>query len=204
MPRAGGRGKRGGSTRRDFWFRHGLLGRRFRAGPAQLVENPLGGPAARDQRGSGRRENRYAKQLHGLSVAPRHSAATQKSLRFWRHVRLEINAQSLGNAVDVVEVTDDLGGIADGSRRKARSLQRGHIGGAGFVRIVRKLFRPGTQGCVGRGQPRATPVALERLSLFIILDFSPEVRPVGFGSVVATVGAGDHRGQHFPLRARQV
>ena len=55
-------------------------------------------------------------------VALCHLPATAKMSGTWRHLWLKIHPQAAGDPVDVIEVADDLRGIADGLRRKARSL----------------------------------------------------------------------------------
>ena len=49
----------------DVGFRQGLLGDRLLAGPFQLVQNPLGGPAAGAEGNNGRQQNDDSKRLHG-------------------------------------------------------------------------------------------------------------------------------------------
>ena len=120
-----------------------------------------------------------------------------------RHFRLKIHPQAIGNPVDVVEVANDLRSITDGLRRKACSLQFCYIGLGGAMRVARQFFRPCTQCLIDIGQARFTPVLFECLGLLNVLDFITEVRPMGFLSVMAIVGGGNHCGQHLPLCARQ-
>ena len=120
-----------------------------------------------------------------------------------RHFRLKIHPQAVGNSVDVVKITDDLRSITDGLGRKACSLQFCYIGLGRAMRVARQFFCPRAQCPVNIGQARIAPVFLERLGLPGVLDFITEVRPMGFGSVMATVGGGNHCGQHLPLCARE-
>ena len=71
------------------------------------------------------------------------------------------------------------------------------------MRVACQFFRPCAQCLVNLGQAGLAPVFLERLGLPSVLDFITEVRPMGLGSVMATVGGGNHCGQHLPLCARE-
>lgn len=143
------------------------------------------------------------KDFMGQKVTIYSFPATPKMSGNRRHFRLKIHSQTIGNSVDVVEVTDDLRSITDGLGRKARSLQFCHIGVGDAMRVACQFFRPRAQCLVNLGQARIAPVFLERLGLPGVLDFITEVRPMGLGSVMATVGGGNHCGQHLPLCARE-
>ena len=71
------------------------------------------------------------------------------------------------------------------------------------MRVARQFFRPRAQCLVNLSQAGLAPVFFERFCLLGVLDFITEVRPMGLGSVMATVGGGNHCGQHLPLCARE-
>ena len=114
-------------------------------------------------------------------------------------LRFRIDSQAVGDAVDVVEVGDHLGGVADGPVGKAQGPQT--------VKVIRsyargsrgQLDRMVAQGPIGIRHNRLSIISGDLIGPAGVVDLSPEVIPVGDDSVVAVVDLGyDHR-QHLEL-----
>ncbi len=68
------------------------------------------------------------------------------------------NVQAVGDAVDVVEVADDLGGIVDGPVGEAMLAQGFYVGIGDLSRGVGELFGVGAEGLVGWGERGRVPI----------------------------------------------
>ena len=113
-----------------------------------------------------------------------------------------IDSQALGDAVDVVEVGDHLGGVADGPVGKAQGPQTVNVLGSYACRSRGQLDRMVAEGPIGIRHNRLSIISGDLIGPAGVVDLSPEVVPVGDHSVVAVVDLGyDHR-QHFPLGPR--
>ena len=115
------------------------------------------------------------------------------------HFGLQIDAETFGDAVDVVEEINYLGGVADGIVGETGGAECVHVGLADLGNLHRHFFCPVEEGLVGLGQARLPPVVLEVLGLFCLVGLRPEVVRVGLDSVVAMVGGGHDDGEHFAL-----
>ena len=62
------------------------------------------------------------------------------------HERLGLDAEGIGDTVDVVEVADDLGGIVDSAVVHAMGTEHIEVGRAHLLRGARQLFGVFTQG----------------------------------------------------------
>ena len=70
----------------------------------------------------------------------------------------QVNCQSIGDAVDVVEVADDLGGIVDGAVREAVLAQLGNIGVIYLGRGEGEFGGVGTEGTIGGCECGRVPI----------------------------------------------
>lgn len=125
---------------------------------------------------------------------------------------LRFNMQRVGDAVNVVEIGDHLGGVMDGAIGKAVVTQfieigsgHGSGGGGHFDRI-------GAEGAIRRRQRGRPPVGGNVMDKAIgcrfvgnakIGDLSPEVVGVGTASVEAVIVRRDHGCQQLPLAATE-
>jgi hypothetical protein len=119
------------------------------------------------------------------------------------HLRLEVDAQTVGDAVDVIEIRDDLGGVMDGAVIEADGAEAFDVGVGDGSRVVRQLHRVVAEGAILFAQPCLRIVSGDLLGPLWIIDLGPEVRRVGQRSVMAAVGGRHDDGQHLPLRPGQ-
>jgi len=111
------------------------------------------------------------------------------------HLRFRIDPQAVGNAVDVVEVGNDLDRVQDvpvGKTLGAQSLQ------VFFLRLGRRageLFRELGQCSLTRRKRRLTIVALQLLGQFGVSGLATEILSVSLDSIEAAVHGRDNRGQ---------
>jgi len=119
------------------------------------------------------------------------------------HLRFRIDPQAVGNAVDVVEVGNDLDRVQDvpvGKTLGAQSLQ------VFFLRLGRRageLFRELGQCSLTRRKRRLTIVALQLLGQFGVSGLATEILSVSLDSIEAAVHGRDNRGQQFSFSARE-
>ena len=123
---------------------------------------------------------------------------------------LRLDAKRIGDAINVIEETDNLGGVVNGGVIQAGRSQPRNIGVAHLGRRKCQFLRVGAQGAIDIAERRRPPIARDRLdvrvSRFIIgktFDLSPEVMRMRADSVDAVVGFADHDGEHLALRPRQ-
>lgn len=111
----------------------------------------------------------------------------------------EVDTQAVGDAIDVVEERDHLGGVVDGLVGEAQLPQMINVSLGYLGRCFRQLDGVIAQGPIDRGQLGLRIVGLDLLDPGGILDLSPEVISMGLNSVPAAVGLGHHDGQHLTL-----
>lgn len=124
---------------------------------------------------------------------------------------LGLDPQSIGDAGDVIEVSDHLSGVVDGPVVEAMPAQFFEIFGGHLILMMREFGGEVTQRPVGLRQRCAAPVAGHRaykLVRFVrviddLLDLFTEVVCVGLNSIVAIELGGGDRGQHFALHAAE-
>ena len=123
----------------------------------------------------------------------------------------QVDAEAVGDAVDVVEVGDGLHRVVDGAvveavRAQGLDVRLGDAGGR-----AGEFLRQFAQGAVCRAEGGGAPVggdkSDEAVGFFLIGnaeipgDLGTEVVGVRARSVDAVVGGGDDGGDHFPLAA---
>lgn len=119
------------------------------------------------------------------------------------HAGLKINAETVGDAVDVVKERNDLGRIADGAIRKPGGAQPLHVRSLNPRRRARELHRMIAERPIDRRELGRRVVALDSLNPIGVVDLSTEVEGVCLRSVMATVGFGNDDRHHLALRTRQ-
>lgn len=133
---------------------------------------------------------------------PQHCLAVPALPRF-PHFRLRVDAQRIGDAVDVVEIGDDFDRVQDVAVAQAVPAQRHQVlaayggGGAGheFGELRERLLAPRQSG--------PAIVLFDGLGPGLALGFLTEILPVRFDSIEAVVGPGDHGGKQLALGARE-
>jgi len=123
---------------------------------------------------------------------------------------LRLDAQRIGDPIDVVEEADNLCSVVNGNIIQTGRPQARNIGFAHLGWRERQFLGVGAQGAIDIVQRCRPPIARDRLdervSRFIIgetFDLSPEVMRMRADSVDAVVGFADHDGEHLALRPRQ-
>jgi len=114
-------------------------------------------------------------------------------------VGLRIDPQPVGDAVDVVEERDDLGRIVDGAVREADPSQPLDVLLSDARGSSGELHRVVQQGARCLVEARLAVVGADCGHERVVVDLRPEVAGVGFHSVVATVLAAHHHGDHLAL-----
>lgn len=133
------------------------------------------------------------------SVASRFVQFGGLAVWFFWHPLFQVHAQAVGDAVDVVEIGDDLRGVVDGRVGKTCDPQLLNVVGSDRSRCARQFFGVGEQRLSGGIELRRAPIRLDGIRQFF-LDLSPEVVPVGFDSIVAIVSLRNDDRQHLALR----
>lgn len=118
-----------------------------------------------------------------------------------KHFGLRIDAQRIGDAVNVIEIRNDLDGIEDvpiGQSLLAEDCQvsRAHRG-----RLPRHQHCELCQSFLARSQSGAPIVALDLLGQRGVTGFDTEILPVSFDSIEAVVGPGNDCGKQLALGA---
>jgi hypothetical protein len=121
--------------------------------------------------------------------------------------------QRIGDAVDVIEVADDLGSVVNGTIIQIMLAQGVEINGRHLVRCSRQLFGVSAQGCVYRAQWRLPPIRSQQMYQTIrfglvrytpiVGDLSPEVVRMSANSVEAMINGRNDHGQHLALAAAE-
>jgi len=125
------------------------------------------------------------------------------SLEGLAHLRLGVDAQGIGDSIDVVEVGNDLNGVQDVAVREAIIPQGFYIPTADGSGSARHLRGEPAQRLLPGGKFGAAVIMLDVLGQFLVPCFLTEILPVRFDSIKAVVGPGDNRGQHFAFGARK-
>lgn len=110
-----------------------------------------------------------------------------------------VDAEPLGDTVDVVEERADLGGIGDRAVVPPGVPQTLHVLGAALRGRACQLVGILEQ-CQGRGiQSRSSPVLGEPIGQAFVVDLRPEIVQMGANSVVAFVRHRRHDRDHLAL-----
>jgi hypothetical protein len=119
------------------------------------------------------------------------------------HFGFRVDAQRVGDAVDVVEIGDDFRGVQDVAVTQAM-LAKGidilFADGGGSARDEVGEF---CQSFAARRQIGLEIVVLGVLGQFLVAAFYTEILPVSFRSIEAVVGPGDDDGQQLAFGAGQ-
>ena len=117
------------------------------------------------------------------------------------HFRFRINAQRVGDAVDVIEIGNDLDGVEDVAVGQAVFAQLVHVPfphRGGFARHELGEFpeRPFARRKFG-----ARVIVLDVLGQRGVAGFLTEILPVRFDSIKAVIRPGNYGPQQFPFGA---
>ena len=117
-----------------------------------------------------------------------------------------LDAQGVGDAIDVIEEADDLrrvvnSGIIQAGRSKLLHVFLAHFGGR-----ARELFRIDAERLINLVQGRRSPIAgdgFDKVVRFCVVhvfsDLGTEVMGVRANSIDAVVGFANNDGEHFAL-----
>ena len=119
------------------------------------------------------------------------------------HFRFRVNAQGIGNSIDVVEVGNDLDCVQDVAVRESKFAQAFHFSAAHRSGRARHPHGELAQRLLTGGKFRPTVIVLDVLGQLLVSCFLAEILPVRFDSIEAVVSLGDNRGQHFAFGARK-
>ncbi len=119
------------------------------------------------------------------------------------HFGLGVNAQGIGNPVDVVEIRDDFDGVENVAVAQAVLAQRLKMPRLQCPRSARHHLRKSAQSLLARSKVGAIVVVLDVFGQLRIVRFSTEILPVSFDSIETVVGPGSHCGQHFTFGPRK-
>jgi hypothetical protein len=119
------------------------------------------------------------------------------------HFRFGVNAQGVGNSIDVVEVGNNLDGVQDVAVRESEYAQAFHFSAAHRSGRARHPHGELAQRLLAGGKFRPAVIMLDVLGQLFVPCFLTEILPVRFDSIEAVVGLGDNRGQHFAFGARK-
>ena len=77
------------------------------------------------------------------------------------HKRLGLDTKGISDAVDVIEITNHLRCIVDGTIIQAMATQHIEVGRAHLLRRFGEFFGVGTQRHILRGEGRFAPIATD-------------------------------------------
>lgn len=123
------------------------------------------------------------------------------------HKALRLHAQAIGNAGNVIEIGDDLGGVVDGDVVKPVRAQGVQVGRGDVVLVACEFDRMAAQGAVRVGQGSCAPIGGYALDPGVgfgrrgeeLLDLGTEVVGVGTSSVDTAQFCRHNCSQHLPL-----
>lgn len=123
---------------------------------------------------------------------------------------LRLDAQGIGDAIDVIEEADDLGRVVNGGVIQAGRSQRLDVRLAHLGWRAGQLLGIGAKCAIDIAERRRPPIAgdgidvsVSRLVIGESVDLGTEVMRMRADSVDAMVGFADHDGEHLALRPRQ-
>lgn len=123
------------------------------------------------------------------------------------HKGFRLHAQAIGNAGNVIEVGDDLGGVVNGDVVKPVRAQGFQVRRGDGVLAAGEFDRVAAQGAVRVGQGSRGPIGGHALNPGVgfgrrgeeVLDLGTEVVGVGTSSVDTAQFCRHNCGQHLPL-----
>jgi len=120
-----------------------------------------------------------------------------------RHPLFQVHAQPVGDAVDVIEESDDLRRVIDRPVGQPLSPKPVDVGLAHQPGCSRQLDGVVTQGAIDPVERGRSVILFHRIDETLILDLDPEVIRMGLDSVVTVIGTRDDHREHLPLGAGQ-
>ncbi len=115
------------------------------------------------------------------------------------HFGFGIDAEGVGDAVDVIEIGDDLDGVQEVAVAEAVLAQGIDVLLADGARCSRDEIGESRQGFAAWGESCLKIVVLHMLGQLRIAAFYTEILSVSFDSIETVVGPGDNDGQQFAL-----
>lgn len=119
------------------------------------------------------------------------------------HFRFKIDAEAIGDAVDVVEKRYDLRGVVDRTVREPERSETVDIRLRDGGGRLGQLDGVVAERAIELGQLRLRIIGLDPPNPFIIVDLSPEVFRMGLDSVITIVRLRYDDCEHLTLRTRQ-
>lgn len=119
-----------------------------------------------------------------------------------------IHPQGIGNAIDVIEITDDLNCIVDGAIVKPGFAERSQVFRGHGLRPQGKVHGEGTERPICGTEGSLLPIGRDLMDKLVscprivnleICNLGTEVVGVCAYSIIAVVDGRNHRSQHFPL-----
>lgn len=110
---------------------------------------------------------------------------------------LVLDADAVRHARHVVEVGDDLNGVADRCVVEAVGAQRVDVGGVDLRREMRQPDREVAEGALSRREARLAVVVCRVLRELVVCALCTEVVGVCLRSVVAVLLGRSHRGEQL-------
>jgi hypothetical protein len=117
---------------------------------------------------------------------------------------LGLDADGIGNPVDVVEVRDHLNGVVDRRVGPSSAAERFDLRLVQGGRLVRQRDREVTESANARLEFRLPVVVRRMLGELVVCALGTEVVGMRTNSVVAVVRARDDNGEELPLRAGEL
>ena len=121
----------------------------------------------------------------------------------WLHERLRLDPQSIGDAVDIVEVGGDLGNIVNIAVVEAMPPQLLDVGLIHIPGRTGQTLGKCDHSAVGRRERRLAIVGSHLVSQRWVIDLGTEVVYMGLDSIRAAVGGRHNHGDHLALGAAQ-
>jgi hypothetical protein len=119
------------------------------------------------------------------------------------HFGFGVDAQCVGDAIDVIEVGDDFRRVQDVAVAEAVPAKRVNIMPANGRGRSRDELGKLCQGFAARRKLRLAIIILYQFGQLGIAAFPTEILPVRFRSIEAVVGTGNYDGQQFTFGARK-
>ena len=118
------------------------------------------------------------------------------------HLRFWVNPERIGDAVDVVEIGDDLDGVEEIAVAEAGLAQAVAIFTLHPRWRARQLLRELAQRPFPLGQARLMVVAFDGFDQLVVVALGTEILPVSLDSVETVIDLRNHRGQQLALGTR--
>lgn len=119
------------------------------------------------------------------------------------HLGFGVDAQAVGDAVDVVEIGNHLDRVEDVAVAQPVFAQRIEVLGPDGGRRARQKLREFAERLLAWREPDPPVIVLDVFGPLRVAGFGTEILPVSFDSIKTVVRPGDHRAEHLALRPRQ-